>query len=245
MAGLLSGVASQRHAAHRCDHPVQVLFLDVLFHSSSFLLFDETNVSGGPRNVQLSMDYVLYCGLGVFPNFAVALFSLKQVDIDASCTEAPVTLDGGRGEMAMAMALGRRLGFRWWAVHQVLSLSFTLRDVPSPGREARRGPISFPARYVVCCRVFDISGPDGSRDQAVARMRVQLLDSWNRSAMRTRRRRWQEVGSLMPVRESSLAKARDERVPPPRSALGTFPKTDLGGTFQLAVHLRRGHGPAQ
>ena len=51
------------------------------------------------------------------------------------------------------------------------------REEPRVLREARRAPSQSSVRYAVCSRVFNNSGPDGSRDRAVARMRGQMLGS--------------------------------------------------------------------
>ena len=47
-AGLLSGVASQRHADHRYDHAVRAHTL-VLLHASSLIIFDETMSVAAPK----------------------------------------------------------------------------------------------------------------------------------------------------------------------------------------------------
>ena len=93
------------------------------------------------------------------------------------------------------------------------------------GRYAR--PASVSVRYAVCTRVFNNSGPDGSRDRAVARMRDQVLGSEcpcqedTLSAVAVAR-------CLMAVRGPSLARARDERAMPTQTTLGFDLKTGTG-----------------
>ena len=98
------------------------------------------------------------------------------------------------------------------------------RDVPSPGREARRA-----SSQSLGSRVFYNSGPDGSRDRAVARTGDHAPGSDFSSAIRTPCRRRQEARNLMAVWEreegrSSLALARDERAVPTQMALGSDPE---------------------
>ena len=138
----------------------------LLLHSSSFLIFDETNVGGGSG----LCGYVLACcGMVGTPNFAVVLFILKYVDMDPfEYTSAPDPQEG-RGEMAMAMlrrCVVRLAGSTSDAVPSFSSsargeegaagVTFQLPD----GRHA--GPSSVPVRYGVCSRVIGNSDLDRS-----------------------------------------------------------------------------------
>ena len=117
-------------------------------------------------------------------SFFTGAFILEYVDIDVSVyISAPDPLRGSRGDgqgdssSSWLSTGGRYISccpFSFPAQctrRKAAGMTFRLPD----GRYV--WPPSVPVRHAVCSRVFDNSGPDGSRDRAVARMRGKVLAS--------------------------------------------------------------------